>query len=109
MDETSCCPGNDASISGGGIGFFERYLTFWVGLLPLTPERSTQAQVLIPTAVSIVFGLFASTILLLIVVPCLYVVLCDLGWIQPDEHPRRLRINRPTMAPAHLRPKSNFT
>ncbi|QDV58741.1 ACR3 family arsenite efflux transporter [Rosistilla oblonga] len=32
MDETSSCPGNDAPNSGGGIGFFERYLTVWVGL-----------------------------------------------------------------------------
>ncbi|MCM2370442.1 efflux RND transporter permease subunit [Aporhodopirellula aestuarii] len=61
-------------------------MTTMVGLLPLTLEKSTQAQVLIPTAVSIVFGLFASTILVLIVVPCLYVVLCDLGWIQRDDH-----------------------
>ncbi|MBB3207774.1 multidrug efflux pump subunit AcrB [Rhodopirellula rubra] len=61
-------------------------MTTMVGLLPLTLERSTQAQVLIPTAVSIVFGLFASTILVLIVVPCLYVVLCDFGWIKPDDH-----------------------
>ena len=61
-------------------------ITTMVGLLPLTLERSTQAQVLIPTAVSIVFGLLSSTILVLIIIPCLYVVLCDLGWIKSDDH-----------------------
>ncbi|TWT81469.1 Toluene efflux pump membrane transporter TtgB [Planctomycetes bacterium CA13] len=60
-------------------------MTTMVGLLPLTLEKSTQAQMLIPVAVSIMFGLFASTILVLIVVPCLYVVLCDLGWIRPVD------------------------
>ncbi len=59
-------------------------MTTMVGLLPLTLEKSTQAQVLIPTAVSIVFGLLSSTILVLIVIPCLYVVLCDLGLIKTD-------------------------
>ncbi|MDX2198734.1 MAG: efflux RND transporter permease subunit [Phycisphaerae bacterium] len=49
------------------------------GLLPLTFERSLQAQILIPLAVSIVFGLLASTVLVLSVIPCLYMVLNDLG------------------------------
>jgi multidrug efflux pump subunit AcrB len=49
------------------------------GLLPLTLERSLQAQILIPLAVSIVFGLLASTVLVLSVVPCVYMVLHDLG------------------------------
>ena len=44
------------------------------GLLPLLSERSPQAQVLIHLAVSIVFGLMASTVLVLIVVPSLYVI-----------------------------------
>ncbi|TWU43163.1 Toluene efflux pump membrane transporter TtgB [Novipirellula aureliae] len=61
-------------------------LTTMVGLLPLTLEKSTQAQVLIPTAVSIVFGLMSSTVLVLIVIPCIYVVLCDLGMIKSDDH-----------------------
>jgi multidrug efflux pump subunit AcrB len=49
------------------------------GLLPLLFERSLQAQVLIPLVVSIVFGLLASTVLVLLVIPCLYVLLSDLG------------------------------
>ncbi|HID23969.1 MAG TPA: efflux RND transporter permease subunit, partial [Planctomycetaceae bacterium] len=54
-------------------------LTTIAGLLPLLTERSLQAQVLIPLATSIVFGLLASTVLVLLVIPCLYVILDDLG------------------------------
>ncbi len=54
-------------------------LTTIAGLVPLMFERSLQAQVLIPLAISIVFGLLASTILVLLVIPCLYVVLHDFG------------------------------
>ncbi|MCX4244239.1 efflux RND transporter permease subunit [Paraliomyxa miuraensis] len=49
------------------------------GLLPLLAERSLQAQVLIPMAISIVFGILASTVLVLVVVPSLYAILADFG------------------------------
>lgn len=52
-------------------------LTTIAGLLPLLSERSTQAQILIPLAVSIVFGLMASTLLVLIVIPSFYSILAD--------------------------------
>ncbi len=48
------------------------------GLLPLMFETSQQAQVLIPLAVSIAFGILTSTILVLIVIPCTYAILADL-------------------------------
>ena len=57
-------------------------LTTIAGLIPLTLETSLQAQLLIPLAVSIVFGLLASTFLVLLVIPCLYVILNDLGWVE---------------------------
>jgi multidrug efflux pump subunit AcrB len=50
------------------------------GLVPLLTERSLQAQFLIPLAASIVFGLAATTVLVLVVVPCLYTIVDDLGW-----------------------------
>ena len=56
-------------------------LTTIAGLLPLLLERSLQAQVLIPLAISIAFGLMASTALVLFVIPCLYAILADLGWV----------------------------
>jgi len=54
-------------------------LTTIAGLLPLMFERSLQAQILIPLATSIVFGLLASTVLVLLVIPCLYVIITELG------------------------------
>ena len=51
---------------------------FSLGLLPLLTEKSLQAQVLIPLATSIVFGLLASTMLVLFVVPALFSVFADL-------------------------------
>ncbi len=54
-------------------------LTTIAGLLPLLFETSLQAQVLIPLAVSIAFGLMASTVLVLIIIPCLYAALADFG------------------------------
>jgi len=56
-------------------------LTTVAGLLPLLAEKSLQAQILIPLATSIVFGLIASTVLVLLVVPALYAILGDLGLI----------------------------
>lgn len=49
------------------------------GLFPLMFETSRHAQSLVPVAVSIVFGLMASTVLVLIVIPAIYAVLSDLG------------------------------
>ncbi len=49
------------------------------GLVPLMFERSQQAQTLIPVATSIVFGMLASTALLLLVLPAMYAALADFG------------------------------
>ncbi len=47
-------------------------LTTVAGLTPLLLERSFQAQFLIPMAASLAFGLLASTVLVLFVVPTIY-------------------------------------
>lgn len=47
-------------------------LTTVAGLLPLVLERSFQAQLLIPMAVSLAFGLMLATFLVLFLVPLLY-------------------------------------
>ena len=52
------------------------------GLLPIMLETSLQAQFLIPMAVSISFGLMFATLLVLLLVPCLYSILARLGWSQ---------------------------
>jgi len=54
-------------------------LTTIMGLLPLLAERSLQAQILIPMATSLVFGLLASMVMVLVVIPALYTIFSDFG------------------------------
>ncbi len=54
-------------------------LTTIVGLLPILSETSLQAQILIPLVTSLAFGLLASTLLVLFVVPAFYAILDDFG------------------------------
>ena len=51
------------------------------GLTPLLLEKSLQAQVLIPLAASLAFGLTAATLAALFLVPAVYVILDDFGWL----------------------------
>jgi len=60
-------------------------LTTIAGLLPLLTERSLQAQILIPLATSIAFGLLASTILVLFVIASIYAILGDLNLARPPK------------------------
>lgn len=52
-------------------------LTTAAGLLPLLLETSLQAQVVQPIVVSIVFGIFSSTLLVLFIIPSAYAILAD--------------------------------
>lgn len=52
-------------------------LTTFFGLLPLMTETSTQAQFLIPMAVSLGFGILFGTFLSLLLVPASYLILDD--------------------------------
>ncbi|MDY0212881.1 MAG: efflux RND transporter permease subunit [Desulfuromonadaceae bacterium] len=54
-------------------------ITTIAGMLPLLFETSLQAQIIQPLAISIAFGLMATTVLVLYVVPGIYVVLDDFG------------------------------
>lgn len=54
-------------------------ITTIAGLFPLLLETSLQAQVLIPLVTSLAFGLLASTVLVLFVVPAFYSILHDFG------------------------------
>lgn len=54
-------------------------LTTVIGLMPLLLEKSLQAQILIPLATSLAFGLAVSTALALFLIPALYCVLDDFG------------------------------
>ncbi|MGR2738794.1 efflux RND transporter permease subunit [Billgrantia sp. Q4P2] len=52
------------------------------GLLPLLAETSTQAATIKPLVISVVFGLLSATVLVLVVIPALYVLFDDWGWIR---------------------------
>lgn len=52
-------------------------ITTIAGLMPLLLERSLQAQILIPLAASIAFGLTAATLVALFLVPAVYCILDD--------------------------------
>ncbi len=52
------------------------------GLLPLLLEKSLQAQILTPLIISTAFGLMASTVLVLLAIPCMYLILDDFGIIE---------------------------
>jgi multidrug efflux pump subunit AcrB len=60
-------------------------LTTVAGLTPLLMESSLQAQILIPLATSIVFGLLVSTLLVLLVVPAIFSVFSDFGWVSVEK------------------------
>ncbi|ETR73706.1 MAG: hypothetical protein OMM_06773 [Candidatus Magnetoglobus multicellularis str. Araruama] len=57
-------------------------LTTIAGLIPLLSEKSLQAQFLIPLAASIVFGILASTLFVLVMIPVVYSIFADLNWIE---------------------------
>jgi multidrug efflux pump subunit AcrB len=57
------------------------------GVTPILFETSLQAQVLIPLVTSLAFGLLASTVLVLFVIPCAFAVLHDLGLATTARRP----------------------
>ncbi|WP_413111427.1 efflux RND transporter permease subunit [Thaumasiovibrio sp. DFM-14] len=60
-------------------------LTTAAGLLPLLMETSLQAQVIKPMVISIVFGIFTSTLLVLFMVPSAYAILGDFGVVKRHD------------------------
>jgi len=53
-------------------------LTTFMGLMPIVFERSLQAQVVIPMAISLAFGILFATVITLLLVPSLYMMLDDI-------------------------------
>ena len=53
-------------------------LTTFAGLTPLITEKSTQAQFLIPMAVSLGFGILFATLLTLVLIPTFYLIVEDI-------------------------------
>jgi multidrug efflux pump subunit AcrB len=57
-------------------------LTTFFGLLPILLETSFSAQMVIPMAVSLGFGILFATVITLILIPCLYIILDDLNSVR---------------------------
>ncbi len=65
-------------------------LTTFFGLIPIATETSEMAQLVVPMAVSLAFGILFSTVITLVLVPCLYNVLADVkGWFMNTDEPSK--------------------
>ena len=70
-----------AAIESGAVRFrpiLLTSLTTFFGLVPIVLERSMQAQIVIPMAVSLAFGIVFATAITLILIPCLYSIQANL-------------------------------
>ena len=79
------------SISLAGIRRFRPImlttLTTFGGLMPIIFEKSSQAQYIIPMAISLGFGILFSTAIILVLVPCLYMILEDIQGLFSRKEP----------------------
>ena len=79
---------SEASVEAGGERFraiLLTSLTTFFGLLPILSDQSPQAQMVIPTAVSLAFGIAFATLITLVFVPCLYNILGDFVGFKRSE------------------------
>ncbi len=60
-------------------------ITTIAGMTPLLFETSTQALILVPLVTSIVFGMVTSTLLIMFVLPAMYAIMEDIGFIKLVE------------------------
>jgi multidrug efflux pump subunit AcrB len=63
-------------------------LTTFFGLVPIVLETSLQAQIVIPMAASLAFGILFATVITLFLIPSLYMILEDFGkwWREAWSH-----------------------
>jgi multidrug efflux pump subunit AcrB len=82
-------------------------LTTFFGLVPIVLETSLQAQIVIPMAASLAFGILFATVITLFLIPSLYIILEDFGkwWREAWSHatPNRFRKKEPHPGMAHTR------
>ena len=55
-------------------------VTTFVGLIPLMSTPTIATAMFLPLAISLAFGILFSTVITLILVPCLYIIVSDLGF-----------------------------
>ena len=78
-------------------------LTTFLGLAPIAIfETSLQAQLVVPMAASLAFGILFATVITLFLIPVLYLILDDFGnwWSEAWSHvtPRRFKQDEPNAA-----------
>jgi multidrug efflux pump subunit AcrB len=59
------------------------------GLLPLMAETSVQSASIKPLVISVVFGLLATTVLVLIIIPAVYVLFDDWHWTRTEDSAKK--------------------
>ena len=63
-------------------------ITTFAGVLPIMFETSLQAKFVIPMAVALGFAVMFATLITLVLVPCLYIILGDIGGIFKGAYKR---------------------
>ncbi len=97
-----------AAVESGAVRFrpiLLTSLTTFFGLVPIVLERSMQAQIVIPMAVSLAFGIVFATAITLILIPCLYSIQANIHEFFMGK--RELRV--PQSAPPTTAPPSSAT
>jgi multidrug efflux pump subunit AcrB len=69
-------------------------LTTFAGLMPLIFEKSTQAQFLIPMAVSLGFGILFATFITLLLIPVNYLILEDFLSLFRKNQEKKIAVSR---------------
>jgi multidrug efflux pump subunit AcrB len=93
-----CREGHSAleAISRAGLRRFRPILlttlTTFGGLMPLIFEDSLQAQYIIPMAISLGFGILFATAIILVLVPCLYLILEDIRLLFSTNTVRQVEV-----------------
>ncbi len=72
-------------------------LTTFAGLLPMLFESSLQAQLVIPMAISMSFGIVFATAITLVLIPCLYQVIDDISQSMSASKKKSIRFNNPEL------------
>ena len=77
------------AVRGRFRAIFLTSVTTIAGMTPLLFETSSQALILVPLVTSVVFGMLTSTVLIMIVLPAVYGITEDIGFVtlQPPHGP----------------------
>ena len=94
------------AIKVAGVGRFRPILltslTTFAGLTPIIFDKSTQAQFLIPMAVSLGYGVLFATFTTLLIIPINYLILNDFSrawyWLIHGTEPPTLKVKAPVVA-----------